>query len=177
MQSRREEPYLDHHGPEIIPHPDQRYDHTPALQEESNHLEHGKLEMFALTYNDPRFCDAGGIFQYSKKCAQSDLTTALIALQLCALSGPPMKLPSQIAGTLCEEQFRDYVPTLHDDEVAQLVECLDNVRLPLTFPDSVLVYNHSRFYALWILQALLPRSAYACSGGCVVLGEHYQNLS
>ena len=50
--------------------------------------------------------------------------------QLRTLSSSSSKFPGQIAGILCETQFRDSVPNLHDDEVTQLVDYLDNVRLP-----------------------------------------------
>ena len=84
---------------------------------------------------------------------------------------------SRISGTLCEKQFRDCVSNLPDDEVAQLVDYLDNVRFPLAFLDSGLVYNHPRSYVPWILQ--VPISGNPCIGsdGYAVLGERYRNLA
>ena len=96
---------------------------------------------------------------------------------LRTLSRSPLKFPHQIAGAPCEKQFRDCVPNLHDDEVVQLIDYLDNVRPLLASPDFGHNHNHPRFYAPWILQVLRSGSAYIGSGGYAVLVECYRNLA
>jgi len=49
------------------------------------------------------------------------------------------QFPNQIADILSEKQFRDCVLNLVDEDLTQLVDFLDNVRLPIAFPDSNLV--------------------------------------
>jgi len=49
------------------------------------------------------------------------------------------QFPNQIASILSEKKFRNCVLNIVDEDVTQLVDYLDNVRLPIAFPDSSLV--------------------------------------
>ena len=73
---------------------------------------------------------------------------------------PSLSFPGQIAGVACEKHFRDCVSKLHDNEVDQLVDCLDNVRLSPAFTDSDLFYHLFRFYALRIPRVLFSGRTY-----------------
>ena len=61
------------------------------------------------------------------------LATLNLSQQVCVPDGPSFQFPNQIVDTLYEKRFKDCVSSLQDEDVAQLVGWLDNVRFPITF--------------------------------------------
>ena len=96
--------------------------------------------------------------------------------QLCVPDRTFFQFPNQIPGSLCEKKFEDYVSHLQDEDAAQVVDWLDNVRLRIVFFASDLVHNQPRFYALWILQVLHSGGTFIDFDGYAALGEYYRDL-
>lgn len=58
--------------------------------------------------------------------------------QLCVPDRTFFQFPNQIPSSLCEKKFEDYVSHLQDEDAAQVVDWLDNVRLRIVFSPPTL---------------------------------------